>query len=181
MTPQPPLPVADANALTAYLDRQIAAPAAAWPEILATTVVSLAAQFPHFDWTGVYLVDGDTLHLGPFVGHPTEHVAIPIGRGICGAAAAAGETIVVDDVAADPRYLACFTSTRSEIVVPIARPGGGVIGEIDVDSDRPAAFGPADRDYLEAVAARLARLAPDAGAPVTVPALQIPRAERVAG
>lgn len=181
MTPHPP-PAVDANALTAYLDGQHAARAAAWPEIVATTVVSLAAQFPHFDWTGIYLVDGATLHLGPFVGHPTEHLAIPIGRGICGAAAAAGETIVVDDVAADPRYLACFTSTRSEIVVPIVRPGGGgVIGEIDVDSDRPAAFGPDDRAYLEAIAERLARLAPDDGRPVTVPAVQIPRAERVAG
>ena len=178
--PSPPL-VADANALAAYLDGQHAARTAAWPEVLATTVVSLAAQFPHFDWTGVYLVDGDTLHLGPFVGHPTEHVAIPIGRGICGAAAAEGRTIIVDDVAADPRYLACFATTRSEIVVPIARPDGAVIGEIDVDSDRPAAFGPDDHAFLEGIAARLARLAPAGGAPMTVPAVRIPRAERIPG
>ena len=71
----------------------------------------------------------------------TEHARIPIGQGICGAAAASGRTEIVDDVNADDRYLACFPSTRSEIVVPIAYEGR-VVGEIDIDSDRPAAFCP---------------------------------------
>ena len=79
----------------------------------------------------------------------------PLGRGICGAAAAEKATIIVDDVNADPRYLACSIDTKSEIVVPIMH-GGDVLGEIDIDSDRPAAFGPADRELLEAVAALLA-------------------------
>lgn len=96
--------------------------------------------------------------LGPFVGHPTEHVRIPIGQGICGAAVAEDATIVVDDVRADPRYLACFVSTRSEIVVPI-RAGGRVVGEIDVDSDRAAAFSPADRHFLESIAEALGQIA----------------------
>jgi GAF domain-containing protein len=69
----------------------------------------------------------------------------------CGAAAATGRTEVVDDVNADSRYLACFPSTRSEIVVPIAYEGR-VVGEIDIDSDRPAAFGDFDRAFLERVA-----------------------------
>ena len=82
---------------------------------------------------------------------------IPVGQGVCGAAAASGKTEVVDDVNADPRYLACFASTRSEIVVPISREGR-VIGEIDIDSDQPAAFGDADREFLERVAGSVAHL-----------------------
>lgn len=183
MPPEPSPPIAEANDLLAYLDAQCDRGTAAWAEILAATVVSLSAQFPHFDWTGVYLVRDGLLHLGPFVGHPTEHVVIPVGQGICGAAAAQRESIVVDDVAADPRYLACFASTRSEIVVPILTSdadGGRIVGEIDVDSDHPAAFGPDDRTYLERVAARLSRLAPPDGDDVTVPALRLARAERAA-
>jgi L-methionine (R)-S-oxide reductase len=91
--------------------------------------------------------------LGPWRGpQATEHVRIPVGQGVCGAAAASGVTEIVDDVNADPRYLACFPSTRSEIVVPIAREGR-VLGEIDIDSDRPAAFTDDDRVLLERVAA----------------------------
>lgn len=136
----------------------------AWPEVLRRTVQTLAT-LPGRSWTGIYLLDGAVLQLGPFVGAPTEHVRIPLGAGICGAAASEAATIVVDDVADDPRYLACFVSTRSEIVVPIfagGEPPGGVIGEIDIDSDVPAAFDTADRVYLEEVAALLGRLAPAA-------------------
>jgi GAF domain-containing protein len=78
-----------------------------------------------------------------------------MGSGICGAAATARQTIVVDDVNADPRYLACSIDTRSEIVVPIMD-AGRVLGEIDIDSDKPAAFGAADRGLLEPIAALLA-------------------------
>jgi L-methionine (R)-S-oxide reductase len=106
----------------------------------------------HYSWVGIYLVEGDELVLGPWKGpQATEHVRIPVGQGICGAAAASGRTEVVDDVDADPRYLACFPSTRSEIVVPI-RYEGRVLGEIDIDSDRPAAFTEDDRAFLERVA-----------------------------
>ncbi len=93
--------------------------------------------------------------LGPFLGRPSPHTRIPLGSGICGAAASQRETIIVDDVNADPRYLACSIETKSEIVVPIMD-GGRVLGEIDIDSDRPAAFGAADRALVEAVAALLA-------------------------
>jgi GAF domain-containing protein len=115
----------------------------------------LKESMPSYTWVGVYLLHGNELVLGPFLGKPSPHTRIPLGRGICGAAAAERETIVVDDVDADPRYLACSVDTKSEIVVPIMA-GGEVLGEIDVDSDRPAAFGPDDRELLEAAAAMLA-------------------------
>ena len=118
-------------------------------------VAVLKQEIPYYSWVGIYLVDGDELVLGPFLGKPSPHTRIPLGRGICGAAATEKRTIVVDDVNADPRYLACSIETKSEIVVPIMQ-GPRVLGEIDIDSDRPAAVGPADRRLLEAVAALLA-------------------------
>lgn len=119
----------------------------------AARAVEELAALPHFSWIGIYWVDGDELVLGAWRGpEPTVHTRIPIGQGICGAAAASGRTEVVDDVMSDPRYLACFPTTRSEIVVPIRGRDGRVVGEIDVDSDRPAAFGPQDVAMLEAIA-----------------------------
>ena len=125
---------------------------------LQAVVDLLHDRVEHYSWVGVYLVEGDDLVLGPWKGpEATEHVRIPVGQGVCGAAAASGQTEVVDDVNADPRYLACFPSTRSEIVVPISR-AGSVVGEIDIDSDQPAAFGDADREFLERVAELIAHL-----------------------
>jgi L-methionine (R)-S-oxide reductase len=127
-------------------------------EALRAVVDLLHDRFDHYSWVGVYLVEEAELVLGPWKGpQATEHVRIPIGEGICGAAAASGVTEVVDDVQADPRYLACFASTRSEIVVPI-RWEDTVIGEVDVDSDRPAAFTEDDRELLELVADRVSAL-----------------------
>jgi L-methionine (R)-S-oxide reductase len=123
---------------------------------LAAAVEVLQEGFEHYSWVGIYRVEGDDLVLGPWQGpEATEHVRIPVGQGVCGAAAASGVTEIVDDVNADPRYLSCFPSTRSEIVVPIAH-DGRVVGEIDIDSDRPAAFGEEDRAFLEQVAALIA-------------------------
>ena len=101
------------------------------------------------------MLEGDTLVLGPYLGKPSPHTHIPLGRGICGAAATEKASIIVDDVHADPRYLACSIETRSEIVVPIMD-GDRVLGELDIDSDQPAAFGQSDQTLLEAVAAALA-------------------------
>jgi len=121
-------------------------------DIVRRSVDLLHDRIEDYSWVGIYFVEGDDLVLGPWKGpQPTEHVRIPIGQGVCGAAAASGVTELVDDVNADPRYLACFASTRSEIVVPIHYQGL-VVAEIDIDSDRPAAFGPADRAFLETVA-----------------------------
>jgi GAF domain-containing protein len=79
------------------------------------------------------------------------HTSIPVGTGICGAAAVSQKTDVVPDVEADARYIACSLETRSEIVVPVIK-GSAFWGEIDIDSDRPDAFGPDDVEFLEAVA-----------------------------
>ncbi|HSC50772.1 MAG TPA: GAF domain-containing protein [Gaiellaceae bacterium] len=134
-------------------------------EVLQAVVDALQQQVEHYSWIGIYLVEGDELVLGPWRGpQATEHVRIPVGQGVCGAAAASGETEIVDDVNADPRYLSCFPSTRSEIVVPIVR-NGRVVGEIDIDSDRAAAFGVDDRATLERIARQLA---PYCSSPPTV-------------
>lgn len=122
---------------------------------LRRTVEILKARMPTYTWVGIYLLEGDELVLGPYLGKPSPHTRIPLNRGICGAAASQQQTIVVDNVDADPRYLACSLDTRSEIVAPIMR-GDQVFGEIDIDSDKPAAFGPSDRALVEAAAACLA-------------------------
>lgn len=114
----------------------------------------LKERVPDYTWVGIYLMDGDELVLGPYRGKPSPHTRIPLGRGICGAAATGKATIIVDDVNADPRYLACSIETKSEIVVPIMD-GDEVLGEIDIDSDRKAAFTAADRELLEQVAAMI--------------------------
>jgi len=123
-------------------------------DIQARAVISLHKNFPHYNWVGIYRLQGQHLVLGPFQGKPTVHTTIPIGQGICGAAAVSQKTEVVPDVAADARYLACSFETRSEIVVPIVK-GDKFWGEIDIDSDRPDAFGRDDVEFLEAVARHL--------------------------
>lgn len=136
---------------------------AAGPAAAAQRVVDLLHdRFPHYDWVGIYWVDESDLVLGPWVGpEATDHTRIPIGTGVCGAAAASGRTEIVPDVDEDPRYLACFASTRSEIVVPIFD-GGDVVGEIDIDGSDRDAFDEADARFLEEVAALLAPLRPRA-------------------
>lgn len=115
------------------------------------TVKLMAERLPSYNWVGFYMLDPkdpSTLVLGPFHGAPTEHIRISVTEGICGAAVAQGQTVIVDDVASDPRYLACSVETRSEIVVPI-RAHGEIVGEIDIDSHNLEAFGPGDRSFLE--------------------------------
>jgi L-methionine (R)-S-oxide reductase len=123
--------------------------------LMTETVGLLQRERSDYNWVGIYLLENGELVLGPYVGKPTPHTRIPLNQGICGAAASSGKTLIVDDVNADPRYLACSLETRSEIVVPIAR-HGQVLGEIDIDSDIPAAFTEQDRALLEAVALILA-------------------------
>lgn len=127
-------------------------------EIAAQELVceALYDGFDHYSWVGIYVVEGDELVLSAWSGtEETEHKRIVVGEGICGLAAATGETEVVPDVSERPEFIACFPSTRSEIVVPI-HGAAGVIGEIDIDSDWLDAFDDRDRAFLEAVAARLA-------------------------
>ena len=139
--------------LTTVLKSITAAPDA--NAALTETVRLLKDNRPHYTWAGIYLLEGDELVLGPYLGKPSPHTRIPLGRGICGAAATEKATITVDDVNSDPRYLACSIETKSEIVVPIMQ-GDRVFGEIDIDSDQLAAFGKDDRELLEAIAPALA-------------------------
>lgn len=113
-------------------------------------------KIPHYTWVGIYEVQGNELALTSWSGpSATQHVRIPVGQGICGAAVTAKETIVVPDVNRDPRYLQCFLNTNSEIVVPILKEGMAV-AEIDIDSDQLNAFGPTDTEFLTWVAGGLA-------------------------
>ena len=128
-------------------------------QAMLSVVNLLKDRMPDYSWVGIYLLVDDHLELGPFLGKPSPHTSIPLNSGICGAAATHKETIIVDDVDADPRYLACSLETRSEIVVPIMK-GSRVLGEIDIDSDKKAAFGSGDRELLEATAALLAEKFP---------------------
>jgi GAF domain-containing protein len=88
------------------------------------------------------------LVLGAFEGAMTPHTRIPLNQGICGAAASSGQTVVIDDVSKDPRYLACSLETRSEIVVPVFA-FGKVVGELDIDSHFPAAFTPEHQKLVQ--------------------------------
>ncbi|HKT22615.1 MAG TPA: GAF domain-containing protein [Nitrososphaerales archaeon] len=115
----------------------------------------LNSKVPSYTWVGIYVVEGKDLVLDAWSGPAaTEHSRIPIGKGVCGFAAKAGRTEIVSDVGKDPRYLQCFLSTKSEIVVPITNQGS-VVGEIDIDGDQLDAFSSLDREFLEAVARKL--------------------------
>jgi GAF domain-containing protein len=113
-----------------------------------------------YNWVGFYMLEKegaqDMLVLGPFRCTMTPHTRIPLNQGICGAAAFSGKTIVIDDVSADPRYLACSLETKSEIVVPVFVEKK-VVGELDIDSHFLAAFTPDDRTLCEHAAAVLGR------------------------
>ncbi len=123
-------------------------------DLMATIVHVLHERMLKYNWVGFYLLEPPAsgqppmLVLGPFKGAMTPHTRIPLHQGICGAAASSGKTVVVDDVAQDPRYLACSIETKSEIVVPVFVKGK-VVGELDIDSHFPAAFQQEDRELVE--------------------------------
>ncbi len=105
-----------------------------------------------YNWVGFYMLEPGAqppmLVLGAFEGATTPHTRIPLNQGICGAAASSGQTVIVDDVNKDPRYLACSLETKSEIVVPVfAR--GKVVGELDIDSHFPAAFTQEYKEFVQ--------------------------------
>jgi L-methionine (R)-S-oxide reductase len=133
---------------------------------LQNFIVEIIPQrLSYYNWTGFYMLDPndpETLVLGPFRGAPTEHVRIPVSQGICGAAVAQNDTIIVNDVHSDPRYLACSLETQSEIVVPI-RANGKVVGEIDIDSHDRKAFEAEDRSFLEECAALIGKFLEKSG------------------
>ena len=117
--------------------------------LMATVACELHHADARFDWTGFYRVTGpDTLKIGPYQGgHGC--LVIPFSRGVCGAAARTRQTQLVPDVEAFPGHIACSSSTRSEIVVPVIGANGRLIGVLDIDSDRPGAFDQVDVEALE--------------------------------
>lgn len=121
---------------------------------MANVAALLWEYLPDVNWAGFYrLVDGE-LVLGPFAGRPAC-IRIPLGQGVCGAAAESGETQLVPDVAAFPGHIACDAATRSELVAPVRR-SGEVIAVIDLDSPTLARFDEKDAKGMETLAALLA-------------------------
>ena len=121
---------------------------------LANTAALLMLRLPALNWAGFYLLQGDTLVLGPFQGKPAC-VRIPLGRGVCGTAAATRQIQRVADVHAFPGHIACDVASASELVVPVLH-GTTLIGVLDLDSPQPDRFSAADAALCEAVAALLA-------------------------
>jgi GAF domain-containing protein len=148
MTTRTPDVVAEVHRL-----RRVGAPL---DEILRRSVEMLHQANPRFHWTGIYeLYPDNMLHLGPFVGAPTDHVFIGVGQGVCGTAVALKRNINLPDVAAEPNYLACSQETKSELVVLI-RSGDTIHAQIDIDSHEYGAFDEASEALVQAVADALA-------------------------
>jgi GAF domain-containing protein len=135
---------------------EIAAVLAGEPNLtarMATVAAMLSSAFPHFLWTGFYVVDPEKreeLVVGPYQG-TLGCLRIAFGRGVCGAAARTRQTQVVDDVEAFPGHIACDGRAKSEIVVPVVDRQGHLIAVFDVDAETPAAFDRADADGLERI------------------------------
>jgi len=125
----------------------------------ATSVMERIAHRLHekmarYNWVGFYLVDPadpDILQVGPFAGSFTPNARIPLNKGLCGAAARGGQTVVVDDVSKDPRYLAGSSMVISEIVVPISV-NRQLVAELDINSYFPATFTKSEQEFVEACA-----------------------------
>ena len=112
----------------------------------------LKQEVYHYDWVGFYILDQqkNELVLGPFVGKPTQHTHIAVGKGICGQVAASGQTMVVQDVTQVENYISCGLDVQSEIVVPVLK-NGKFVAELDIDSHSPAPFTERDNEFLSQV------------------------------
>ncbi|MTI00934.1 GAF domain-containing protein [Roseibium sp. RKSG952] len=119
--------------------------------LMATVTCEVHHSDDRFDWTGFYRVtEPGLLKIGPYQGgHGC--LVIPFERGVCGAAARTGETQLVPDVDAFPGHIACASSTRSELVLPVRNAAGEIIAVFDIDSDQPDAFTQADADAIGAI------------------------------
>ena len=120
--------------------------------LIYMVVIDKLSKIPYFDWTGIYLLNPvrQELYLCYYVGKPTEHNIIPVGKGICGSAVAEHTDKIVEDVTKEENYLACSVETRSEIVVLLEK-DGEILGQIDVDSNELGAFDETDRKYLREI------------------------------
>jgi L-methionine (R)-S-oxide reductase len=155
------MPAANPNSREMIGELNVLAASASSAQDLMEGITKLLHQkMLRYNWVGFYMLEKegkqDMLVLGPFRGTMTPHTRIPLNQGICGAAASTGKTIVIDDVSADSRYLACSLETKSEIVVPVFVEKK-VVGELDIDSHFLAAFTPNDRIICEHAAAVLGR------------------------
>ena len=153
------VPTAQADKATLYADLVSAADALTRdePDAMANmaNISALLWQFlPDLNWAGFYRLIGDELVLGPFQGKPAC-IRIPVGRGVCGAAAATRETQLVEDVHAFPGHIACDAASASEVVVPVIH-DGALVGVIDLDSPRAARFDVEDAAGLEGLATMIA-------------------------
>ena len=128
-------------------------------EKLLTVCQLLQDNIPHYNWVGFYFANHDakTLHLGPYVGAPTDHTVIPFGKGICGQVAESNQNFVVPDVSAQDNYIACSFVVKSEIVVPLFVNGIN-IGQIDIDSNTIDPFTADDERFLEFVNQEVSKL-----------------------
>ena len=122
---------------------------------MASIAAVLQHKMPHFFWTGFYLLRDGVLVVGPYQG-PLACAVLPAPEGACWAGVRDGATLIVPDVHSFPGHVACDSRSRSEIVVPLRDAAGAVVGVLDVDSERPDAFGPVDRIGLERIVALIA-------------------------
>lgn len=150
------MPVLDASRAVAAL-RGAFAREAGRDEMLRIAAEKIQAAGPPYTSVYLYMLHGDALVLEAFAGRETEHTRIPIGQGVCGTAVATGQDQNVGDVRSIGNYIACNIWTRSELVVLIRR-GAAVLGQIDVDSDVPDPFTPAEEAEVRKVAEALAVL-----------------------
>ena len=135
----------------------------AWLEAqdaLTSAVRHLATLSPAFNWVGIYVLNGDTLELGPYIGAATEHTRIKVGMGVCGTAVERNQDLNVPDVTASDNYLACSVDTQSELVVLVHDRNGRILGQIDIDSHRRNAFGPYEEAAVKTVARELSEFWP---------------------
>jgi GAF domain-containing protein len=147
---------AQKSALYRDLARQLAALIAGEPDPVANAANTAALIYhglPNLNWAGFYFRNGEELVLGPFQGKPAC-VRIPVGKGVCGTAAARGTTVLVSDVHDFPGHIACDPDSRSELVVPLIK-DGSVLGVLDLDSPQLARFDELDRDGCEQLVALL--------------------------
>jgi len=127
-------------------------------ELLHQAIELLHSSNPKYHWTGIYeLFPDNVLRLGQFIGAPTDHVFISVGKGVCGSAVADKCNKNIPDVSAESNYLACSSATRSELVILI-RKGDKIFAQIDIDSHEPNAFDPNAVEEVEKVAEWLADL-----------------------
>lgn len=151
----------DGNSIARQL-REAAASGSSSDTVLRCAVQLIKEADPKYDWVGTYLLAGEELVLHNYIGKPTEHMRIPVGVGVCGTAVTRRKDLNVPDVHAIDNYLACSLETQSEIVVLIQK-GERIFGQIDIDSDRKAAFTHRDLRELRTVAAALAEILTSSG------------------